>query len=133
MFIEIESKNKKAEIKNIEFEKNKITFFLSDFFYIIFEKEEEREKFNSEILKHFGENYEEGISYVEIENSLINAYDNWNNFILQDITKLIVQSYKIVNCQNHLEINFTSGKEDLKFILYKQILIKIKDNMKYMK
>lgn len=127
MFILIESKNKKAEIQNIEFEKDKITFFLSDFFYITFEKEEEREKFISEMLKNFKESYNDGKSYVEVCDSLINSSMEWNNFVLQDTNKLVVKSYSFLNFKDHLEIYFASEKGYLKLVLYKKLITKIKE------
>jgi len=130
MFIEIESKNKKAEIEDIEWGERQITFFLSDFFYLNFENEEEKNKFFSDFIKNTENITSNGQSYVEIEDSLINSYGGWNNFILQEITKLNVKSYYFTPHYNHLEISFSSGKEDLKFVLYKQVIDKIKPNLK---
>jgi hypothetical protein len=130
MFIEIESKQKKAEIEHIEFGDRQITFFFSDFFYLNFENDEEKEKFLFEFKEKLKENYSNGQSYIEIGDSLINSYQGWNNFILQDTTKLNVQSYRFTSHDNHLEISFSSGKEDIKFVLYQQLLNKIKNNLK---
>lgn len=130
MFIEIESKKKKTEIKHIEFEKKQITFFFEDFFYLNFENENEKEQFFLKFVQNTNQSYSLGESYVEIEESLINSYGGWNNFILQEITKLNIKSYLFINKNNHLEIIFSSGKEDLKFVLYKQVIDKILDNLK---
>jgi len=130
MFIEIESTKKKAEIENIEFEKNQITFFLDNFFYLHFETESEKANFISEFLKNAISPYSNGQSFVEIGESLINSYQGWNNFILQDATKLNVKSYIFVNQNNSLEVIFSSGKEELKFVLYKQIIDKLMNNLK---
>ncbi len=130
MFIDIESKNKKAEIGNIEFGNRQITFFLSDFFYLNFENENEKNCFFSEFLKNVDQSYSAGQSYVEIEDSLINLYNGWDNFILQDITKLNVKSYRFLKHNNHLEIIFTSGKEDLRFVLHKQMVDSLVNQLK---
>lgn len=130
MFIEIESTKKKAEIENIEFEEKQITFFLENFFYLNFDNENEKEQFFSKFISNTNKSYSLGQSYVEIETSLINSYGGWNNFILQEVTKLNIKHYNFINKENHLEINFSSGKEDLKFVLYKQVIDKILKNLK---
>ena len=125
MFIEIGSKKKKAEIENIELENRQITFFLSDFFYLNFENDEEKNKFFSEFLKYSQKQYSEGNSSVELDDSLICESEGAEGVAVVYDTTLKVKSYIFTPQDNHLEISFSSGKEDLKFVLYKQIIDKI--------
>jgi hypothetical protein len=130
MFIRIQSSTKQSEVRNIEWGDRQITFFFSDFFYLDFENDEEKEKFLSEFREKLKENYPNGQSYIELDDSLIGEQHSWNGFVVQDTTKLNVNSYRFTYHNDHLEISFSSGKEDIKFVLYKQILDKIKDNLK---
>lgn len=131
MFIEIESKNKKAEIENIEFGTRQITFFLSDFFYLNFENEGEKEQFFSEFLDNAKDSsFDNGQSYVELNDSLIGECHSWNNVAIQDTTQLNVKSYRFLKHKNHLEIDFTSEKEEIKFGLYQSIINKILEKLK---
>ena len=102
MFIKIECTKKKAEIEHIEFGNRQITFFLSDFFYLNFENDNEKELFFSEFLKNSLEQYSEEESYVELDEALICRYEGFEGITVIHDTKLNVKSYKFLKHNNQV-------------------------------
>lgn len=131
MFLEIESTNKRAEIREIEVERTRLTFFLSDFFYLTFESETEMQSFVSKLLNNCEGNYSDSDSYVDLAGILNHYPGDSSDFldILGGLRKIQIKSYYFIIEEDHLEVNFISSYGDITFLLYKPFLNKIKFNL----
>lgn len=132
MFIEIESPNKKTKLNSVEIGKLVVSFFFSDFIYLNFKDLKEKSKFFEELFFKIPKKLTSQESYAEINSKKVSKEEELSKgFNIVSTERFDVKEYKIKPHGENIEVIFYSSKEEkIRFVLYKKVIEKLKEEIK---